>query len=332
MRTPAAPGSRSAHARACLLALLWSLLAPSAGLGTELAIGVTPSASSLPIDVAFAQNYFAAEGVSLRPVECGAGPRCMQKLFDHTVQLTAVSELPVVFNSFERADYAIVATLVTSTRNIGLLGRKSAGVTGPQQLLGKRIGVIIGSSSHYFLDAYLLFHGIDPKQVQVVALQSENMGAAIEGKQVDALAGYSRHTGPAAKALGADAVALENPRIYTDSYNLIVDRRTLLEREDDIVRILRALQRAQRFIAEQPQRAKEIMSARTGLDPAFVDSIFPGFNFRLTLDQSLVSTMEGEARWALREGHVPAHRQMPNYLDYVDAAPLLKAVPKALPR
>jgi ABC-type nitrate/sulfonate/bicarbonate transport system substrate-binding protein len=293
-------------------------------------LALTPSASSLPIDVAFAQGYFAAEGVEVRAVECAAGPRCMRALFDGVVQLAAVSELPVVFNSFDRSDYAIIATLVTSTRNINLIGRKSAGVTGPEQLAGKKIGVIVGSSSHYFLDAYLLFHGIDPKQVQVVGVQSENMAAMIERGQVDAVVGYSRHMGTVAKVLGADAVAMDNPRIYTDSYNLIADRQTLIEREDDLVRVLRALQRAQRFIAEQPQKAKEIMGARAKLEPAFVDAIFPGFNYRLSLEQSLLSTMEGEARWAMREGHVTADRRMPNYLDYVEPGPLRKAVPKAL--
>jgi NitT/TauT family transport system substrate-binding protein len=311
--------------------LLWTLAA-HAVRASELAIAVTPSASSLPIDVAFAQGYFATEGVGVRAVECSTGPRCMQQLFDGAADFAAVSELPVVFNSFHRSDYTIVATLVTSTRNINLIGRKSAGITGPQQLVGKRIGVIVGSSSHYFLDAYLLFHGIDPKQVKVVGLQSEAMPTAIQRGQVDALAGYSRHTGPVAKALGADAVALENPRIYTDSYNLIVGRQTLAEREDDIVKVLRALDRAERFIAEQPQRAKEIMSARAKLDPAYVDSIFPGFKYRLSLEQSLVSTMEGEARWAMREGHVAADRRAPNYLDYVEAGPLRKAAPHALPR
>ena len=326
-----APRARRA-ARICAGILLSTLAFSVPGRASELALAVTHSPSSLAIDVAVDQGYFAAEGVAVRVVECGGGPLCMQPLFDREVQMTAVSELPVVFNSFQRSDYAIVATLATSTGNIKLIGRKSAGVTGPQQLVGKRIGVIVGSSSHYFLDAYLLFYGIDPKQVQIVGLRAEQMTSAVERRQIDALAAYGRHVAAVAKALGTDAVTLGDPRIYTDSHNLIVDRRTLAEHEDDIVRVLRALQRAQRFIAEQPQRAKEIMCASARLDPAFVDAVFPSFSYRLSLDQSLVSTMESEARWALREGHVHADQRMPNYLDYVASGPLLKAVPAALPR
>ncbi|HTT09386.1 MAG TPA: ABC transporter substrate-binding protein [Burkholderiaceae bacterium] len=317
-------------ARACAGVLLSTLILPAPGRAAELVLAVTHSPSSLAIDIAQEEGYFAAEGVALRIVDCAGGPRCMRQLFDGRAQLTAVSELPVVFNSFERADYTIVATLATSTGNIKLIGRRSAGITGPQQLAGKRIGVIIGSSSHYFLDAYLLFHGIDPKQVQIVAVQPEQMVAAVRHGQIDALAGYSRHTAAVAKALGEDAVALGDPRIYTDSFNLVVDRRTLGEREQDIVRILRALQRAQRFIAEHPQRAKQVLGARARLEPAFVETVFPAFSYRLSLDQSLVSTMESEARWALREGHIAPDRRLPNYLDYVATGPLLEAVPTAL--
>lgn len=326
-----APRGRHA-ARICAGILLSTLALAVPGRAAQLTLAITHSPSTLAVDVAVDQGYFAAEGVAVRVVECGGGPLCMQKLFDHEVQMTAVSELPVVFNSFQRSDYAIVATLATSTGNIKLIGRKSTGITGPQQLVGKRIGVIVGSSSHYFLDAYLLFHGVDPKQVQIVGLQAEQMTPAFERRQIDALAGYGRHIAAAAKVLGGDAVPLDDPRIYTDSHNLIVDRRTLAEREDEIVRVLRALQRAQKFIAEQPQHAKDILCARAKLDPAFADKVFATFSYRLSLDQSLVSTMEGEARWALREGHVRTDQRMPNYLDYVAPGPLLKAVPAALPR
>jgi len=313
-------------------AVLLGLTLACPGQAAELTIAVTPSALSLPVDVAQAQGYFAAEGVDVRVVDCSSGPRCMQQLFERSAQLVTVSELPVVSASFERSDYAIVSTIATSTGNIKLIGRKSAGITRPEHLADKRIGVILGSSSHYYLDAYLLFHDMDPKQVRLVALLPEQIASAVEQRQVDAFAGYSRHTGPALKALGADGIVLDDPRIYTETYNLIADRRMLGPRTGDVVKLLRALDRAERFIAEQPQRAKQLLQTRTGLDHAFVDTIFPSFTYRLSLEQSLVGTMEGEARWALREGHVASRQKIPNYLDFVESGPLRAAAPSALPQ
>jgi len=305
------------------LGMLFSLPCHAA----DLTIAVTRSSLSLPVDVAQAQGYFAAEGVQVHITECSIGQRCLQQLFDRSAQLATASELPVVLSSFERADYALVATIVTSTGNIKLIGRKSAGATKPAQLVGKRIGVIVGSSSHYYLNTYLLYHDIDPRQITLVALAPENIVSALEQRQIDAFAGHSRHTGPALKALGADGVVLEDLRLYTETYNLVADRRTLLERRGEVVKVLRALQRAERFIAEHPQQAKRIMQTRSKLDPAFVDAIFPSFDYRLSLDQSLVSTMEGMARWSLREGHVAGGQKIPNYLGFVEAGPLSTAVP-----
>ena len=242
----------------------------------------------------------------------------MRQRGDGSAQLVTVSELPVVSSSFERADYAPVATIVTSIGNIKLIGRKSAGVTTSKQLAGKRIGVVVGSSSHFYVDANMHFHAIDPRQVE-------------------AFSGYSRHTGPALKSLGVEAVVLDDSRTYTESHYLVVNQRSLAEREGDRVKVLRALQRAERLIAEYPlqanakAKAKAIMQARANLDRAFVDSIFPSFNYRLSLEQSLVNSMQGVARWSLREGHVAPGRRIPNYLDFVEPGPLPTAVPMAFP-
>ncbi len=291
----------------------------------DLVMSVTPSALSLPIDVALAEGFFAAEGIGVRVVDCTTGPRCLQQLLDREVQMTASTELPVVMSSFSHSSHAIVASIASSARNIRIVGRKSSGVAEPSQLAGKRIGVIVGTSSHYFLDAYLLFYGLDPKKIQLVGLQPENILAAIQRREIDAFAGYSRHIFPILKALGSDAALLSDPRIYTETYNLVVDRKTLAQREAEIVKVLRALASAERFIIDHPQRAKELIHTRTRLDAADIDSIFPSFNYRLTLDQSLVSAMEGQARWALREGHVSAVKS-PNFLNFIEAAPLRKAL------
>ncbi len=316
------------HQWAAALLLLCALAAPAAA--ETVVIATTPSVLSLPLDVALAQGHFKAERVDVRLLECSGGPRCMQLLFDGSAQLVASSELPVVFSSFERNDFAVIATMTTSTRNIRLIGRKSAGVTAPQQLAGKRIGVIVGSSSHYFLDAYLLFHGIDPRRIKLVPLLPEQIGKAITSGQVDALAGYSRHTVAALAALGADGLVLPDPRIYTETYNLVATRRALAQAGPDIVRVLRALARAERFIAEQPQQAKALMQARTRLGAGFIDELFPGMHYGLGLNQSLLGTMEGVARWSVREGHVPPGSKIPNYLDFVESVPLRAAVPAAV--
>ena len=297
----------------------------------ELLIGVTPSALSLPMDVAAEQGFFAAEGLAVRLVDCQSGPRCMQLLFDSRVQLTCVTELPVVFSSFQRADHAIVGSFASASGNIRLIGRRSTGVTDASQLPGKRVGVLLGTSSHYLLDTYLLFNGIDPQAIRLVPLQPEGVEAALADKEVDAVAGYLRHLLPLQRRLGDDAVVLKDLHLYTETYNLVGLRPFLTRQQGDVVKVLRAVQRAQRFIAEQPQQARAALQRRTRFEPAEVERVFPGFTYRLSLNQSLVSTMEAQARWAVREHRTDA-TLIPNYATFVDDAPLRQVAPALFSR
>jgi ABC-type nitrate/sulfonate/bicarbonate transport system substrate-binding protein len=320
---------RSRFARLPLKAAWAALgLLASACWGNELVIGRTTSALALPIEVAAAQGYFAAEGVQVRLAECSSGPRCLQQVFDRTADLAGATELPVVFASFQRADYAIVTTMATSGSNIKLVARKSAGIAGPSTLQGKRVGYVHGTSAHYFLDAYLLIHGVDPRRLELVPLQADAIVAAFERRQIDAFSGFQRHVIPAVRAVGDDAATFGDARIYTESYGLVARRDLLKSRGADVVKVLRALLRAQRFIQEQPGKAMDILQKSSGLTRAEVERMFPDYSYRLGLEQSLVSTMEAEARWALREGHVRGGA-VPNYLGFVDFGPMRAAMPES---
>lgn len=303
---------------------------PSGAGAVPLTIAVTPSAVSLPVTVADTQGFFKDEGLEVQVVDCNTGPVCMRDLADGRARMTTVTELPVVMASFARRDFAVVGTIATSTGNIRMIARKSAGIAGAADLKHKRIGVIFGTSSHYYLYLYLLFHGIDPQDVEIVLLPADGVAAAIQQRRVDALAAFSRHAGAVSKLLQGDSLVLDDPRIYTETYNLVADRKLLETQPDDVVKVLRALARAERFIIEQPLLARQILRARPGFDAAGGDVYGTSVNYRLGLEQSLLATMEGAARWAIREGHVRSASAVPNYLDFVDYGPLRAAKSGAL--
>ena len=123
-----------------VLAVLVLGFGPQSSTAQELTIAVSRTSLSLPLYVAETQKFFVDEGLSVQTRECIGGQRCMKLLLDGQVQLATASELPVMFNSFTRSDYAIVATFVTSSQDMKLVARKSAGIETPAQLNGKQIG------------------------------------------------------------------------------------------------------------------------------------------------------------------------------------------------
>ena len=120
------------------------------------------------------------------------------------------------------------------------------------------------------------------------------------GRAVDAVAIWEPLASSAALALGGDALTFVSPRVYTQHFNLVSARPTIARRADDIARLLRALMRAQRTIQAEPDAVRALLAARLHLAPAVVAAVIENEDFRVRLDQSLVTTMQGEARWAAR--------------------------------
>jgi ABC-type nitrate/sulfonate/bicarbonate transport system substrate-binding protein len=328
--TAAAPRRPAARSRATVALAFATLawLAPGARADT-LRIAAARSPVSLPLYVAQQRGFFADEHLDVALADCVGGTRCLRELLEDRADVATTSEMPVVLQAFRSPDVAIVATMVHATDNLKLIARKASGVTASEQLAGRKLGVIAGTAAQYELETHLLNVGVDPQRVTMVPLQAEDTVAALRSGRIDAIAvwepfGY-------AALHGADAVGLRLPLSggYIESYNLVARRALSGRRDDALVRLLRAVERAEQFIQSRPAQAQAILREQLGLDQHFVDWVWAGLAFRLSLDQALVSTMEGEVRWAQREGHV-AGGARPNVLTLIRAAPLKAVKPGAV--
>ena len=305
----------------CAAALL---LAPAfARAAAALSIAVSDGPVSLSVYVAQARGFFAAEGLDLHVKDCRSGRDCYALLAQGHADLATASELPVALGSTTRPDIAILATISASPYQIKVIARRSAQVTEAPQLRGKRIATVLGSSAQYFLDSWLLFNDIDPATVNVVGLAPEKLVAALDERSVDAVAIWEPLAATAAQTLGGDAVTFANPRVYTQYFNLVATRPLIAQRGDDLTRLLHALVRAQQFIVANPAAARAVLTERLRLPAALAAGALDNLDYRVRLDQSLVATMQSEARWAMRTGLVPrAALQGVDLLRTVDPQPL----------
>lgn len=311
-----------AHLRAVVAPALL-LFAPLAALCAPLVIAVSQSPSSLPLYVAEQQGYFAAEGVQAKLVACVGGQRCLRMMLDGKAGLATVSGLPIVASSFVRMDYVLIATFATSRDDVKLIARKSAGVTSAAQLAGKLVGATAGSIGHYVLNAQLLAHAVDPSQVAMLDLQPDEMLAALRDGEVDAVAVWEPHGWRLRRSLRETSVVLEQAGGEPQSFNLLARRALAGARDAELARLLRALSRAERFIRERPREAQSLLRTRLALEQRFVESLWPGFEFRLGIEPGLVATLTNQARWLLREGDGLAPGVvLPDYELMVHEAPL----------
>ena len=327
--TPAVPVRRRGGVCAWLTGGLLAI-GCHAVMAQTLVMGTARTAQSLPIYVAEAQNYFHAAGVDVVTREYPSGVACLAALAQGQVQIATASEVGVMFNSFARPDLAIFATLSSSTTGQKIIVRKSGGIRSAQQLVAKRVATAPRSNAHYYLDSALVMNGIDPAQVAVQYLPADQVGAALVAGDIDAAVIWEPYAHQALEALGQQGELLPNAPVYTSRFNLVAARGPLAAREADFVKVLRAVERAMRFISEHPEQAQAILRARLGVDPSYIADTWGDYRYALSLSQSLVTSIDVEARWAVRGGHASASGELPRGQDVVVTGPLRKVLPDSV--
>jgi len=65
------------------------------------------------------------------------------------------------------------------------------------------------------------------------------------------------------------------------------------------------------------------------LDKEFTALIWGEFSFQLLLDQTILVSLEGEARWAMKEG-LTDKKEVPNYLDFICVDALEQVKPETV--
>ncbi|MBC7993914.1 MAG: ABC transporter substrate-binding protein [Rhizobacter sp.] len=293
-------------------------------------LAVSHGPVSLAIYVAAADGLFDKEGLTVKQLDCSSGRDCFRLMAEGAAEIATAAELVATLNSFARQDLAMIATISTSSQQIKLVGRRSAGITLPAHLAGKRVGTVPGSSAQYFLDSWLLFHDIGPQQIKMVGLAPEQFTASLQRAEVDAVAIWEPVASNALSALGTDGLLLPTPRVYTQHFGLITTHGVIASQEAALLKLLRALVRAERLIADDPARAGQVLMARLGYSAASAQAQLKEHDFRIRLDQSLVSTMSSQSRWALREHYAKPATGANRLANVVQPAMLRKVAPNAV--
>lgn len=306
--------------------LLSSLVAQAA----PLRIGVSETLLSLPLYVAEAEGFFQKRGVNVEFVNCVGGNRCMKNMLDGQTDLATATELPVVFNSFSRNDFAILTSFVSVSNDLKVVARAEAKINEPGKLRNKTLGYVKGSASQYVLDLVLVYNGIDPDTVKLKAITPETALTALATKEVDALCIWEPFASRIELELGTDVQLVPIPKLYTETFNLIAMQSVIRNKPQELERVVQALRDSTRFIQTHPEQAKALAAKRLKIPVLVVDKIFDDYRFRLSLNRSLPRTMEGQARWALREGHVNVKLPQPNYTGFFYPAFLKTVDPGAV--
>ena len=314
-------------------ALTGLMLSAALSSGTATAQGSQPQALRLASALlpsmsmgllAATDGHFDAEGQPVTLVDCINGKDCIARIVRGEADITIVSDTSLVLALHAGHSLELIATVASSRRSNQLVARADRGIAKGPDLRGRRIGYIAGTSSHFYTETFLSFHGLTSRDVTLVALDPLRPTEALVRGEVDAAGLYHPYGGRATDQLGAQGRSLDMPPIYTLTMNLVA-RPGLTDAE--LMKVLRALRQTIQQLRTEPGRTHASASKVLGIPVDRVAALMREFDFRLRLDQSLIGTLETESRWAMRTG-LSKLVQPPDYLDVVRAQPLRQLEPR----
>ena len=281
------------------------------------------------VHVAVAKGYFIEEGLDVQSSLHTFGKAALQTLLDHKADFAAVAETPFMFNVLKGEKICIIANIEASNMNNAIVARKDAGISAPGDLKGKRIGFTPGTTSDFFLDSLLTSIGLTRQAITPVAMKPEEMQAAIVEKNVDAVCTWNVPLTQIRRQLGADGVLFYDREIYTETFNIVSQQDYVQKNPETVKRLLRALNKAENFVAQHPDEAQLIVSTTTKTDPDIVREVWNAFAYRVVLDKRIIITLEDETRWAMKN-RLTDQTVMPDYLTYIYLDGLRAVKPEAV--
>lgn len=315
------------------LCLLLALLLSACGTQAQparreldhLILAVPPSPSLAPVYVAQDQGYFEDAGLRVQLLEQSVGVLAMEALLAGEADIAAVADPPMARAVLNGREPALIATFDRVSGLTYIVARQDRGIEDAEDLIGKRVGVIKDNIGHYFLYVYLVTSGIDPSLVEIVFLAPDAMVPSVVNGDVDAISWAPPSTLRAAESLGSNAVLLEKPGLYTVTWSFATMPSIRPERQDQLVRFLKAVNRANTFIRENPEQAQAITAEAAGQSLGDLQEHWASHEFDLALDQTLILTLQDVASWMLG-----GEDTVPSFVPYVDTRPLRAVRPETV--
>lgn len=288
--------------------------------------------SLLPATIWVAEKlgYFKKEGLDLTIREFDSGRNALESMLkDKTINMATVAQTPIVFNSFNKEDYVIVATMAHSIDDVKVLARKDHGIKTAKDLKGKKVGATLRSTGHYFLEGFLSNYNMNLKDIKLHDVNAAKLKGKLISGELDAITSWEPHIYNTKKVLDESKLTqLISPIPFRKDFFFTVNKTYAEKNKEHISRFLKAVLKAEEYISFNQAVAQKITAEKIGADPIIVKNIWDAFIFEITLEQSILVGLEDEAQWAVDIGYTK--KAAPNYLDFINYDALQNIKPEAV--
>lgn len=232
---------------------------------------VTPWVGNTPFYVAKERRFFGE--IDLRIASYGTDFDAWRALADARADFTTGTMIDILRGCDVGIDLQIACVTDFSDGADGIVG---AGVERVADLAGKRVGVEVGTLTHFVLIRALERAGVTEESIVVSNMSMDKALLALDKGEIDAAAFWEPYLGKAAAAPGRK-ILFTSREIPGEIIDVVaVCARSIDERPQLIEKLLEGWERGLRFLRERPDEAALLAVKYLGMKPAELHEALTG--------------------------------------------------------
>jgi ABC-type nitrate/sulfonate/bicarbonate transport system substrate-binding protein len=305
----------------------------SAFAQTKVSIGTAKDPNlAAQIVIARDKGFFKEAGLDAAVNEFPSGGDLMAAFVGGSVQLGTAGSTPVINLKSRPFPIEIIAQISDISGAQQLLVHED--VTSPEQLYGKKIGLLRGTASEALFNSIVEGYGLDRSKFEIINLGPTEMLQAFVRKQVDAVALWEPHSTRAREAgKGKTLISgtrsfipgKEGPkRVYGDHAVLFAHADFVKNQPGTVKQAIKALEKANVFIRDNRPEALAILAKAFQLTPEQMAQIIDVNDYTLLLDKRLIDDMNKLSSFLSSLGKVEKPAEVSSW---VNPQPLREVAP-----
>jgi NitT/TauT family transport system substrate-binding protein len=294
----------------------------------NLTLATVPTELNALVYVAEDLGFFTDNGIEIIFKDYDSGASAAAAMLNGEADIALAAEFPVARQTLNKRDIINIGT-VAKYENTYILWRVDSGIESIRDLQGKKIGVTLTTISEFYLGRTLELNGLKIKDVILVDTKAADGEEALISGEVDAVVTWEPWVNQINQRLG-DEVTIKAAQSAQYAYwNLVATPEWTNNHADLIKRLIKSLAQAEVYAAGHQAEAKATVKKWMNFDDVYLETIWPRYQFFLSLDQSLVIAMEDEARWMMSNG-LTMETSMPRFIDHIQEEILREIKPEAV--
>lgn len=289
-------------------------------------LGVSKEALSALAYVARDNEIFEQYGLDVEIVEYPSSQAVVDALVTGEIDAALSADTQIVFAAMDGQPVRIIGTIGSDSNPFQIVGRSDVGIANPGDLRGKRIGTGMGTASSFFLHVFLVKHGIADSDVDIRYGTIEEEAASLLAGDLDAMSIREPITSQLREALDDRFVVFEDDGLLVKSMNLCVSSGADAPVQEVQRRLLQAFIAAEAYgVADITGTVERQVADAIGIETEDLHSYVISEG-AVRLDQSLLLSLEDQARWATATGLTSGDAPL-DTLGIVDTRPMMAVAP-----